>query len=92
MSFSLESPAFEHNALIPLEYTCEGDDKPPPLIWHNPPPHTQSFVLIMDDPDAPMGARDIISVALVHLLKTTEAKKINVLIKIIKGPEGNPVN
>ncbi|WP_191968198.1 YbhB/YbcL family Raf kinase inhibitor-like protein [Legionella longbeachae] len=55
MSFSLESPAFEHNALIPLEYTCEGDDKPPPLIWHNPPPHTQSFVLIMDDPDAPMG-------------------------------------
>lgn len=37
-------------------------------------------------------SRDIISVALVHLLKTTEAKKINVLIKIIKGPEGNPVN
>ncbi|KTD06489.1 Phosphatidylethanolamine-binding protein [Legionella gratiana] len=55
MNFSLESPAFKHNALIPLEYTCEGDNHPPPLIWHNPPPHTQSFVLIMDDPDAPMG-------------------------------------
>lgn len=51
----LKSPAFAHNALIPKEYTCTGADHSPPLIWKNIPENTQSFVLIMDDPDAPMG-------------------------------------
>lgn len=55
MSLSLTSPAFEHNAFIPDEFTCHGADYPPPLMWKDPPKNTKSFVLIMDDPDAPMG-------------------------------------
>ncbi len=51
----LESPAFAHNGFIPKEYTCNGADHSPPLIWKKIPENTQSFVLIMDDPDAPMG-------------------------------------
>jgi len=52
-SFQIESPAFQNRADIPREYTCEGENIPPPLQWKNPPAGTQSFVLIVDDPDAP---------------------------------------
>lgn len=51
----LESPAFAHNQFIPRDYTCNGANHSPPLVWNNVPKNTQSFVLIMDDPDAPMG-------------------------------------
>lgn len=53
MTFILESPAFTHNAPIPKLYTCEGADRSPPLNWSGAPADTQSFALIVDDPDAP---------------------------------------
>ena len=53
MPLSISSPAFAHNGEIPRQYTCEGDDVSPPLVWEGAPPETQSFVLIVDDPDAP---------------------------------------
>lgn len=34
-------------------YTCEGDDVSPPLRSSGAPHGTRSFVLIVDDPDAP---------------------------------------
>ena len=49
------SPAFAENAKIPKEYTCDGQDASPPLSIENPPAHTRSFALVMDDPDAPGG-------------------------------------
>lgn len=52
---TLTSSAFTHGAMIPKEYTCDGKDISPPLSWSDPPEKTQSFALIMDDPDAPMG-------------------------------------
>ena len=55
MTLSLSSPAFEEGDSIPIKYTCEGQDISPPLVWSEPPEGTQSFVLIMDDPDAPGG-------------------------------------
>jgi Raf kinase inhibitor-like YbhB/YbcL family protein len=51
--FVLLSTAINSNAPIPTRYTCEGDDISPPLSWVNPPENTRSFVLIVDDPDAP---------------------------------------
>lgn len=42
--------------MIPAEYTCDGVGKSPALSWKNPPTNTQSFVLIVDDPDAPSGS------------------------------------
>src|SRR3977135_527429 len=38
-----------------MQFACEGTDFPPGLRWDAPPAATQSFVLIADDPDAPVG-------------------------------------
>jgi Raf kinase inhibitor-like YbhB/YbcL family protein len=55
MTLSLSSPIFQEGEEIPIEYTCDGQDISPPLIWGEPPSETQSFALIMDDPEASGG-------------------------------------
>ncbi|MBC7897886.1 MAG: YbhB/YbcL family Raf kinase inhibitor-like protein [Cytophagaceae bacterium] len=50
---TLTSPAFGHEGSIPERHTCEGADRSPPLEWTGAPANTRSFVLIVDDPDAP---------------------------------------
>src|ERR1035437_528343 len=55
MTFRLTSPAFESGEDIPNEFTCDGPDSSPPLIWTDPPPGTETLALIVDDPDAPSG-------------------------------------
>ncbi len=55
MAFELTSAAFKEGGIIPKQHTCEGRDVSPLLRWSNPPPGTQSFALICDDPDAPVG-------------------------------------
>ena len=51
----LTSSAFADGGMIPSKYTCYGADVSPPLSWGAVPDGTKSFVLICDDPDAPMG-------------------------------------
>ncbi|HEY6896429.1 MAG TPA: YbhB/YbcL family Raf kinase inhibitor-like protein [Rhodocyclaceae bacterium] len=53
MSLTLSSTAFVHNGTIPALYSCQGQDKSPPLAWSGAPAGTKSLVLIVDDPDAP---------------------------------------
>lgn len=55
MSFEITSPAFANAEQIPAEYSCKGRNISPALTWNEPPAAAQSFALIMDDPDAPMG-------------------------------------
>lgn len=50
----IQSPAFSNGEPIPVQYTKDGADKSVPLQWSDPPPGTQQFALICDDPDAPM--------------------------------------
>lgn len=50
---TITSPAFAAGQAIPKKYTCEGDDRSPPLAWSGAPDGTKSFALIVDDPDAP---------------------------------------
>jgi Raf kinase inhibitor-like YbhB/YbcL family protein len=57
-SLKLESSAFREGGLIPQLYTCDGEDRSPPLAWTGAPPGTTSYALIMDDPDAPSGTWD----------------------------------
>lgn len=51
----LRSSAFQQGGLIPAKYTCDGANVSPPLTWSDAPAQTQSFALISDDPDAPVG-------------------------------------
>ncbi len=51
----LSSPAFQHNSMIPVKYTCDGIDTNPPLAIESVPAGTKSLALIVDDPDAPRG-------------------------------------
>jgi hypothetical protein len=53
MTLTLSSPAFAHGGSIPAEYTCDGNDVAPALQWDGAPSGTKSFLLIVDDPDAP---------------------------------------
>ena len=50
---SITSSAFQEGETIPPRYPCDGADESPGLQWSNVPASTQSFALIMDDPDAP---------------------------------------
>ncbi len=51
----ISSPAFKNNKKIPSKYTCDGENVSPPLKISDVPDKTKSLVLILDDPDAPMG-------------------------------------
>jgi len=51
----ITSTAFVDGKRIPEKYTGDGEDVSPPLSISGADPKAASFVLIMDDPDAPMG-------------------------------------
>lgn len=61
--FTLSSPAFGDNGVLPLKYAggalCGKDSRggniSPPLAWSNPPPGAKSFAVIMIDPDGRRG-------------------------------------
>lgn len=55
MTLELKSDAFANGQSIPAKYACTGKNISPALTWSDPPAGTQSFALIVDDPDAPMG-------------------------------------
>jgi len=55
MVLAVSSPAFQEGSKIPTKYTCDGQDVSPALTWGESPVETQSFALIVDDPDAPVG-------------------------------------
>src|SRR5271165_2057468 len=53
-SLAVTSTSFSSGA-IPVDYTCDGVDKSPQISWSAPPAGTQTFAIIVDDPDAPGG-------------------------------------
>jgi Raf kinase inhibitor-like YbhB/YbcL family protein len=52
-TMELTSPNFKHQTTIPKKHTCDGGDVSPELDWSGAPAGTQSYALIVDDPDAP---------------------------------------
>src|SRR5664280_2448637 len=55
MSLAVTTTAFSPDGSIPKSYTCDGADASPDLSWSGAPAGVQSFALIADDPDAPVG-------------------------------------
>ena len=55
MSLAVTTTAFSAGGSIPKSYTCDGPDTSPDLSWSGAPAGVQSFALIADDPDAPVG-------------------------------------
>ena len=51
----LTSTAFAEGGAIPAKHTCDAKNVSPPLKWSGVPTGTKSLVLIVDDPDAPVG-------------------------------------
>ncbi len=51
----LESPMFSPNGIIPPKYTCDGENRNPPLRIEGIPESAQSIAVIAEDPDAPKG-------------------------------------
>lgn len=51
-TLDFQSDAWGANDAIPQKYSCDGENISPPLSWGEPPAGTQSFLLVMDDPDA----------------------------------------
>ncbi|MEX2457733.1 MAG: YbhB/YbcL family Raf kinase inhibitor-like protein [Actinomycetota bacterium] len=49
------SPAFPQGGEIPVEFTCDGDEVSPPLLWSGVPDGTAELAVIATDPDAPGG-------------------------------------
>lgn len=55
MTIQITSTAFTEGNPIPQKYTCDREDTSPPLTWTGIPAQAKSLVLIVDDPDAPVG-------------------------------------
>ena len=54
----ITSPAFSEGQSIPRQFSCDGEDVSPPLVFGEVPAGTASLVLICDAPDATVGVCD----------------------------------
>jgi Raf kinase inhibitor-like YbhB/YbcL family protein len=54
LSVTFQALPFQQGTRIPTEFTCDGADQSPPLSWTSVG-DAKSWVLILDDPDAPGG-------------------------------------
>jgi Raf kinase inhibitor-like YbhB/YbcL family protein len=55
MPFTITSPAFRSGDVLPTRHTRDGENVSPPLEWSDAPLETKSYMLIVEDPDAPSG-------------------------------------
>jgi Raf kinase inhibitor-like YbhB/YbcL family protein len=54
-NMKITSPAFQAGGNIPSKFACDGANTSPPLKIENIAAEAKSLVLIVDDPDAPVG-------------------------------------
>lgn len=76
LAFELSSPDIAPGSTIPATYVfngfgCTGQNISPTLAWRDAPPGTQSFALMVHDPDAPTGGAGFWHWVLVNIPATT---------------------
>jgi Raf kinase inhibitor-like YbhB/YbcL family protein len=54
-ALNVESPAFAANGELPRRATADGEDVSPEIRWSDGPPGTREFVVLCEDPDAPIA-------------------------------------
>jgi len=54
-TIEVSTPAFKDGAAIPKANTCDGEGKPPTIVWRAVPPGSVELVMVVEDPDAPSG-------------------------------------
>ncbi len=52
-TIDVESESFASGEAIPLEFSAYGDNRSPQISWEAGPAGTESYTLIMEDPDLP---------------------------------------
>ena len=52
-SITVTSSAFDADASIPTQYTCDGDAVSPPLVWDGMPDDAKATALVVDDGRGP---------------------------------------
>jgi Raf kinase inhibitor-like YbhB/YbcL family protein len=52
---AVTSRAFGTGGAIPVDYSCDGANRSPPLTWSAPPEGTKTLAVLVEDPDAPGG-------------------------------------
>ncbi len=75
----VSSSAFNEKELIPVKYTCDGANISPPLNIDHIPEKAKSLVIIVDDPDAPVGTWVhwlIWNIPVTHQIKENKASGI----------------
>lgn len=51
----VSSPDLRDGSRLAERYTCSGDNAVPTIRWTGPPPGTQGWAVVVEDPDAPAG-------------------------------------
>ena len=79
IEMAITSTAFGDGGTMPTKYTCYGQDISPELSWSGVPQGTQSFALIVDDPEAATGSLTywVIFNIPVNILELAEAVPAN---------------
>jgi Raf kinase inhibitor-like YbhB/YbcL family protein len=54
-ALQVSSASFSSGGNMPQKLTCDGADVSPNIQWSTAPAGTQSYAIVMDDPDAPFG-------------------------------------
>jgi len=52
-TITISSTSFTENGMIPIKYTCEGENISPALHFQNLPKEAVSLAIVVHDPDAP---------------------------------------
>lgn len=85
MCLSLSSSALSDSTPAPLRYTADSANVLPFFSWKNPAAGSRSFVLIVDDPNAPAPA--ILKMSWVHWVNTVDGDITKALTLWIRGPK-----